>query len=198
MNTALPSDPAPSRHFSLSFLSLAVVGLVAAALFTGCGQTSYHHSHDHDHSHDHGHSHGYDHHQDRVAAATPAPGPASAPYMLETCPVSGEKLGSMGEPVVYSHEGRELRFCCQGCINPFEKDPAQYLAKVDAAMIERLRPDYPLHTCVVAGSKLGSMGEPYAHIYRNHLVLFCCDGCLPAFRKDPARYLSQIRQAASN
>jgi YHS domain-containing protein len=189
MKTSMPSDRIAPRPSSRSFPTLAVVGLVATALLAGCGQTSYHHSHDHDHAHDHDHDH--------VTVATPAPGPASAPYMLETCPVSGEKLGSMGEPVVYSHEGRELRFCCDGCISPFEKDPAQYLEKVDAAMIERLRPDYPLDTCVVAGSKLGSMGEPYAHIYRNQLVLFCCDGCLPAFRKDPARYLTMIRQASS-
>jgi len=28
------------------------------------------------------------------------------PYPLETCVVSGEKLGEMGKPFVYQHEGR--------------------------------------------------------------------------------------------
>ena len=32
------------------------------------------------------------------------------PYPLTTCPVSGEKLGEMGPPVVYLHEGREIRY----------------------------------------------------------------------------------------
>lgn len=54
------------------------------------------------------------------------------PYPLDTCSVSGEKLGDMGDPVVKIHEGREVKFCCKGCIKKFDKDPAKYLAEVDA------------------------------------------------------------------
>ena len=53
------------------------------------------------------------------------------PYRLETCPVSGEKLGSMGEPVVIQHEGREIKFCCDSCVPKFKKDPVKYLEKLD-------------------------------------------------------------------
>ena len=54
------------------------------------------------------------------------------------CPVSGETLGSMGEPFVYVHkeEGkpdREIRLCCRMCLPRFKKEPAPYLAKLDAA-----------------------------------------------------------------
>lgn len=49
-------------------------------------------------------------------------------YPLDTCVVSGEKLGSMGEPFVITHEGTEVRFCCDACLPKFEKDPAKYLA----------------------------------------------------------------------
>ncbi|MES2438447.1 MAG: hypothetical protein V4584_05255 [Verrucomicrobiota bacterium] len=55
---------------------------------------------------------------------------ASTPYPLETCLVSGEKLGEMGKPVVIEHEGREIRFCCKACVPDFQKDPAKYLAKL--------------------------------------------------------------------
>lgn len=51
-------------------------------------------------------------------------------YPLDTCVVSGEKLGSMGEPFVITHEGTEVRFCCDGCLPKFKKDPATYLAKL--------------------------------------------------------------------
>jgi len=51
-------------------------------------------------------------------------------YPLDTCVVSGEKLGSMGEPFVITHEGTEVRFCCDGCLPKFKKDPAKYLAKL--------------------------------------------------------------------
>ena len=46
------------------------------------------------------------------------------------CPVSGEKLGSMGEPVVVTHEGTSVKPCCDGCIEKFEKDSAKYVAKL--------------------------------------------------------------------
>ncbi len=58
---------------------------------------------------------------------------AADKYPLETCVVSGEKLGSMGKPYVHKHEGREVQFCCKGCIKTFDKDPAKYLSKIDAA-----------------------------------------------------------------
>ncbi|AKC83063.1 hypothetical protein IMCC26134_10255 [Verrucomicrobia bacterium IMCC26134] len=61
-------------------------------------------------------------------------------YPLTTCVVSGEALegGNMGGPVDYIHKaegklGRLVRFCCSGCVKNFKKDPAKYLAKLDAA-----------------------------------------------------------------
>jgi len=58
---------------------------------------------------------------------------AAIPYALDTCLVSGDKLGSMGEPVVIVHEGQEIKFCCESCVPKFKKDPAKYLAELDAA-----------------------------------------------------------------
>jgi YHS domain-containing protein len=47
------------------------------------------------------------------------------------CPVSGEELGSMGEPIIMTYEGKEVKLCCKSCIKKFEADPAKYAAKVD-------------------------------------------------------------------
>ncbi|MGJ8643056.1 MAG: hypothetical protein ACSHX9_06580 [Luteolibacter sp.] len=58
---------------------------------------------------------------------------AVKPYPLDVCTVSGEKLGSMGDPVVINHEGQEIKFCCDSCIPKFEKDPEKYLGKLDTA-----------------------------------------------------------------
>jgi len=49
---------------------------------------------------------------------------------LETCIVTDAELGSMGEPVVYDYKGREIRFCCAGCIPSFESDPDKYMEKL--------------------------------------------------------------------
>jgi len=66
-------------------------------------------------------------------AADPAPADKGKPYPLTTCVVSGEKLDSMGKPKVIQYEGREVRFCCEGCEPNFRKDPKTYLKKLDDA-----------------------------------------------------------------
>ncbi len=43
------------------------------------------------------------------------------------CPVSGNKLGSMGKPVSIEHEGKEVKFCCSPCIKKFKNNPQKYL-----------------------------------------------------------------------
>lgn len=55
------------------------------------------------------------------------------PYPLDTCVVSDEKLGDMGKPYVFTHEGREIKLCCKSCLNGFKKDPAKYIKKIEAA-----------------------------------------------------------------
>lgn len=121
---------------------------------------------------------------------------AGDPYTLTTCPVSGQALGSMGEPVIYSYQGREIRFCCTGCVSQFEADPAEFIQKVDQSMIEDQLPVFPLDTCVVSGEKLGgAMGEPVDFIYNNRLVRFCCSSCIESFQKDPAGFLAKLDQA---
>ena len=53
------------------------------------------------------------------------------PYPLDKCVVSDEKLGSMGEPYVFTHEGQEIKMCCKGCLKDFKKEPAKYLKKIE-------------------------------------------------------------------
>ena len=55
---------------------------------------------------------------------------AAKPYPLETCAVSGEKLGSMGEPPVILVGDQQVKLCCGGCIDDWKKDPAGLLAKL--------------------------------------------------------------------
>jgi len=121
---------------------------------------------------------------------------ASDPYPLETCIVSGEKLGSMGKPVVKEYDGREVRFCCNGCIKEFEAKQAEFIKKIDAKIIEQQLPHYPLKTCVVmTEDTLGEEGAPVNRVYKNRLVRFCCAQCPKEFEKEPAKYLKAIDEA---
>jgi len=116
-------------------------------------------------------------------------------YPLDTCPVSDGKLGGMGDPVVKEYDGREVRFCCDGCIATFEAKKDEYWKKIDAAIVAQQKPLYPLDTCMVTGQKLGSMGDPVEYVYKNRLIRFCCAGCIDAFKKDPAKYVATLDKA---
>jgi hypothetical protein len=48
----------------------------------------------------------------------------------KVCPVTGAKLGSMGDPIKLLIGGKPLYLCCQGCLNKVKNDPRAYLAKV--------------------------------------------------------------------
>jgi len=54
-------------------------------------------------------------------------------YPMDTCPVSGEKLGSMGEPVVVTHDSTTVKLCCESCIDKFNANPGKYTAMVKNA-----------------------------------------------------------------
>ena len=56
---------------------------------------------------------------------------AARPYPLDTCLVSDNELGSMGDPITIVYEGRELSFCCSPCVKEFETNPAEFLQKLE-------------------------------------------------------------------
>ncbi|MEO0965297.1 MAG: hypothetical protein AAFY08_09275 [Planctomycetota bacterium] len=58
-------------------------------------------------------------------------------YPLDTCVVSDEKLGSMGEIITIEVEGRDVLLCCAGCESMVRAEPAKYLAMLDAASTGR-------------------------------------------------------------
>ena len=115
-------------------------------------------------------------------------------YPLDTCVISGAKLGSMGKPINVFHENRLAQLCCAGCLDAFNADPAAAMSKVDTAYANAQRDTYRLDTCIVSGAKLGSMGKPIELVAGTHLVRFCCAGCLPKFKAEPQKYLSILSQ----
>lgn len=74
-------------------------------------------------------------------AGQPATGAATSKKAAQTvCPVSGEKLGSMGKPFVHKYKDQEVQMCCKGCLKDFEKDPAKYLKKMQAGTVKPAAP----------------------------------------------------------
>jgi len=114
---------------------------------------------------------------------------ASYPATLH-CPVSGEELGGMGDPIDLVYGTRLVRLCCKSCVKGFQKEPAKYMAQVDAAYIAQQKPSYPLTTCLVSGEPIE--GDGVDHLYGTQLTRFCCEKCVKAFDKEPAKYLAKL------
>jgi YHS domain-containing protein len=68
------------------------------------------------------------------AAAAPAadlasyqPTPAAAAQSINTiCPVSGDRVGSVGKPAYAEYHGKKIAFCCKDCVKKFRKNPDKY------------------------------------------------------------------------
>jgi hypothetical protein len=56
--------------------------------------------------------------------------PKARPYPLQTCVVSGDKLGGMGKPFVFEYKGQEVKLCCKSCKAKFDKDANAFLKKI--------------------------------------------------------------------
>ncbi len=58
----------------------------------------------------------------------PAAAPAGAAKAQTTCPVMG---GKINRKLHADHDGKRVYFCCPGCFEPFKKDPAKYIKKLE-------------------------------------------------------------------
>ena len=66
-------------------------------------------------------------------SVTSTPHPKPRPDLLKTCPVSGDKLGEMGKPIVFVYKGQEVKLCCSDCKADFDKNPDKYMKLIRAA-----------------------------------------------------------------
>lgn len=73
----------------------------------------------------------------------------------------------------------------------------------DAVWLAKAKAEYPLKTCVVSDEEIGGgMGEGIDYIHQQEgqparLVRFCCKDCVNDFKKEPAKYLKLIDEAAA-
>ena len=114
------------------------------------------------------------------------------PYPLDTCPVSGEKLGAEAVTVVLSGmsdktlDGTQVRFCCPKCEATFKAEPAKYVGKMNEA-IQRSAPAYPLKNCLAMKDEVLE-DDAKVVVWQNRVYKFCCGKCVNKFKADPARF----------
>lgn len=115
-----------------------------------------------------------------------APSEAADAKPQTVCPVMG---GKIDKSLYADRAGKRVYFCCKGCLEPFGKDPAKYIAKLEGQGITLAKAGKPQTVCPVMGGKIDKA------VYTDHAgkrVYFCCEGCEAPFRKDPAKYLKKL------
>jgi len=114
------------------------------------------------------------------------------PYLLDICPISGKKLGSMGDVIVEIIDGREVRFCCESCPPKFKENKKELFAKLDKLMIAQQLPYYPTKICVVSGKTLDFHGGVVDFIYGNRLFRTCCHDCKAELIDNPVDAILEL------
>ncbi len=79
---------------------------------------------------------GHDHTGASDAAVETIPSEGTTEVGNMICPVSGEKVGEMGEAVKYEYNGKIYNLCCPMCKKDFDKDPEKFSKKVEDQMVE--------------------------------------------------------------
>lgn len=127
---------------------------------------------------------------------------ASTIARQKTCPVSGKRLGSMGDPVAVDAGGQRLFVCCAGCVDAVKANPEKFtqtspkvevakLTDSDAALISKQA------VCPVMDEPLGGMGQPIKLLVGGKPLFLCCKGCIKKVQADPEKYLAMVYKTES-
>jgi hypothetical protein len=114
-----------------------------------------------------------------------------AAYPLEKCPISGEKLGGMGDPVDHVVGMRLVRLCCNKCVAAVDANPDETFAKLERAYIASQKGAYKVAVCPVDGTKLEE-GKAMDALYGTQLVRLCSEDCKKTLNRSPHRVLNQL------
>lgn len=106
------------------------------------------------------------------------------------CPVSGEKLGSMGDPIKVKVGEEEVAFlCCKACQGKQLK--AEHWTTVQAKLAKAQG------TCLVMGKPVD--GTSKSTVIDGRRVFVCCPPCIEKLQADSATYLTKLdSQIAAN
>ncbi len=71
-----------------------------------------------------------------ASAVTDAPAAVATEVGNKICPVSGEKVDSMGTEIIKEeYNGKVVNFCCSMCLKDFKKDPEKFCKIAEAEVL---------------------------------------------------------------
>lgn len=102
----------------------------------------------------------------------------------EICPISGEKLGSMGQPikVAVGEQKEQVFLCCKGCLKREIKPEHWAAIHSNFAKAQRI--------CPVMKHELPK--KPKWTIVNGQIIFVCCPPCTKKIAADPKTFLRRI------
>jgi len=130
---------------------------------------------------------------------------AATPRPQTTCPVMG---GEIDKTQYVDYQGKRIYICCGGCRAEIAKDPAKYIAKIEAAgqsvevlPVSTSAPEtgiakkHPQTICPVLGNPID---KKLFVDYRGKRIYVCCEMCIPRVKANPAKYLKKIEKSGES
>lgn len=129
-----------------------------------------------------------------VAEETKAAKPlAEEVYPLTHCLITGQPLGSMGEPVQLDLHGVRVELCCAHCEAPAREREASLRKTLTKALNKRDRADYPLSECLACGQPLPRKAIPL--VQGSTLLLVDRRECAEGLAEQGAAWALRVREA---
>lgn len=141
-----------------------------------------------------GHQHADGAHQPTLGAQQPTSDPRSQlsrdqlrAAVQDICPVTGGKLGAMGDPIKVKVGEETVFMCCKGCVK--QKIKPEHWATIHANFAKAQG------ICPVMKHKLPK--KPKWTIVEGQIVYVCCPPCTKKIAADPKTYLQAVDQLYS-
>lgn len=101
----------------------------------------------------------------------------------EICPVTGNKLGSMGDPVKVKVGEEEVAFlCCKGCVGKQIKADHWSTIQTNLANAQK--------TCPIMGKAVDASMK--STVVNGRKIFVCCPPCIEKIKADPATYVAKL------
>lgn len=119
-----------------------------------------------------------------AAGQSPSPREQLHITVQKICPVSGEQLGSHGQPVKVRVGDETVYLCCKACLKD-EVNPQHWVTiHTNIAKAQRI--------CPVMRHELPD--NPKWTIVEGQIIFVCCPPCIPKIEADPGTYRRQVDQ----
>ena len=107
----------------------------------------------------------------------------------KNCPVSGHAIdAAKGKEVVW--QGQKVMLCCGDCVAAFNKTPMLFVTAAVYGAEDMKNKNCPVMK--VNEGKDDESDPSILAVYKGKIVHLCCSDCIPAFVKEPDKFMAAL------